>query len=154
MAASGGVALFFIKKITPEWEVVDKPEKIEFTSRELKETKESLNSTDKSELVAIGCPHCSLDEIKGIAEKLEGKKLKRKFWVFTSRKIKNEADKLGYVKVIENAGGKVICDTCMVVSPIESLGIRRTATNSAKAAKYLPSMRKQKVVFGPMDDLI
>jgi len=154
MAASGGVALFFMKGVTPEWRVVGRPEKIEFTERELKETKESLSTSNESELIAIGCPHCSLDEIRELTKKVEGKKLTKKFWVFTSRKIKNEADRLGYTGVIENSGGKVICDTCMVVSPIEHLGIKKTATNSAKAAKYLASMRKQKVVFGSVDDLV
>jgi hypothetical protein len=154
MAASGGVALFLIKGITPEWKLIEAPEKVEFTEKELKETKEGLSSTRESELVAIGCPHCSLKEIGDIAEKVRGRKVGKKLWVFTSRKIRNEAEKRGYVNVIENAGGKVLCDTCMVVSPIESIGIKKTATNSAKAAKYLASMRKQKVVFGSMDDFI
>ena len=30
-------------------------------------------------------------------------------------------------------------DTCMVVAPLDSLGIKRVATNSAKAAHYVPS---------------
>jgi len=154
LAASGAVALFFIKGITDEWKTAGKPEKIEFGGRELKETKESLNSSKDAELVAIGCPHCSLEEIKEIAEKVRGKKLKRKLWVCTARKIKTKADKLGLTRIIEGAGGRVVSDTCMVVSPLEEMGFKRTAVNSGKAAHYLPSFCKQKVLFGSLKDIL
>jgi len=154
LAASGSVALFFIEGVTPEWRVVDKPERIEFGGRELKETRESLNSSKDAELIAIGCPHCSLEEIREIAEKVRGKKLRRKLWVCTARKIKKKADKLGLTKIIEEAGGKVVSDTCMVVSPIEEMNFRRTAVNSGKAAHYLPSFCKQRVLFGSLKDIL
>jgi len=154
LAASGSVALFFIEGVTSEWRVVGKPERVEFGSRELKETKESLNSSKDAELIAIGCPHCSLEEIKEIAEKLRGRKLKRKLWVCTARKIKTKADKLGLTRIIEEAGGRVVSDTCMVVSPIEDMNFKRTAVNSGKAAHYLPSFCKQKVLFGSLKDIL
>lgn len=154
LAASGAVALFFIKGITDEWRIVDKPEKIEFGSRELNETKKDLNSSKDAELIAIGCPHCSLEEIREIAEKLRGKKLKRKLWVCTARKIKNKADKLGLTRIIEDAGGRVVSDTCMVVCPLEDMGFECTAVNSGKAAHYLPSFCKQKVLFGSLKEIL
>lgn len=42
----------------------------------------------------------------------------------------------------------------MVVCPIGDMGHKITATNSGKAAKYLPTMNKQKVVFGSVDDIV
>jgi len=45
-------------------------------------------------------------------------------------------------------------DTCMVVAPIEEMGFSTVAVNSGKAAFYLPSFCKQKVVFGNIDELI
>jgi len=154
LAASGAVALFFIKGVTDEWRVVEKPEKVEFGERELKRARESLTSSSDAELIAVGCPHCSLEEIREIAEKVRGKKLKRKLWVCTARKIKNRADKLGLTKIIEEAGGRVVSDTCMVVSPLEELGVKSTAVNSGKAAHYLPSFCKQKVLFGSLKELL
>jgi hypothetical protein len=154
LAASGAVALFFIKGITDEWGVVDKPEKVEFGSRELKESKEELNSSKDAELVAIGCPHCSLEEIKEIAERVRGKKLKRKLWVCTARKIKTKANKLGLTKIIEDAGGRIVADTCMVMCPLEDIGFGCTAVNSGKAAHYLPGFCKQKVLFGSLKDIL
>ena len=154
LAASGAVALFFIKGITDEWRFAGEPERIEFGSRELRETKESLNSSRDAELVAVGCPHCSLEEIREIAERVRGKKLKRKLWVCTARKIKRKADKLGLTKTIEEAGGRVVSDTCMVVCPLEELGFERTAVNSGKAAHYLPSFCGQKVLFGSLKEIL
>ena len=76
------------------------------------------------------------------------------FWVCTARKIKEEADGLGYTKTIEGAGGRVVADTCMVVCPLEDMGMEITGTNSGKAAKYLPNLCKQKVAFGELKDIL
>jgi predicted aconitase len=42
----------------------------------------------------------------------------------------------------------------MVVSPIEDMGHKTTATNSGKAAKYLPRFCHQNVVFDTAEDII
>ncbi len=154
MAATGSVPLFFIKGITPEWNVSKSAERIEFTESDLNAARESLDSGLKPDLVTIGCPHASLEEIKEIAELVERKKPTCDFWVCTSRKLKDEADKLGYQKTIENAGGLVIADTCMVVCPLEEMGHIVTGTNSGKAAAYLPNLCKQKVAFGDLEDIL
>jgi len=42
--------------------------------------------------------------------------------------------------------GQVVCDTCMIVTPIEER-FKVTATNSGKACCYLPNLCSQKVVY-------
>jgi predicted aconitase len=49
--------------------------------------------------------------------------------------------------------GKVVCDTCMVVTPIEER-FKTTATDSGKACSYLPSLCKQKVVYRTTDGIL
>ncbi|MFA5077436.1 MAG: aconitase X catalytic domain-containing protein [Candidatus Micrarchaeia archaeon] len=154
MAASGSVALFYAKGATPEFVVSEKPEKLEFTEKELKETKEKLNSNEKPDLITIGCPHASINEIKEVAGLVKGKKLGCDLWVCTAGQTKALADKSGYTKTIEEAGGTVVADTCMVVCPLEQMGYKVTGCNSGKAAKYLSSLCKQKVVFGDVGDII
>lgn len=154
MAASGSVALFFMKGATPEFVVSDKPEEVVFTEKELKETKEKLNSKEKPQLITIGCPHASIEEIKEVAETVKGKKLNCDLWVCTARRTKELSDKLGYTKIINAAGGRVVADTCMVVCPLEEMGYKVTGCNSGKAAKYLSSLCRQKVVFGDVGDLV
>ncbi|MFB6095678.1 MAG: aconitase X, partial [Halodesulfurarchaeum sp.] len=93
------------------------------------------------------CPHTSVEEIEEIADRVEGGTLNRDLWVCTSRSVKTLADRMGYTETIEDAGGMVLSDTCNVVAPIEELGYESTATDSAKAATYLPGFGKQGVHF-------
>ncbi|MBN1170165.1 aconitase X catalytic domain-containing protein [Candidatus Micrarchaeota archaeon] len=154
MAATGSVPLYYIKGITPEWKVDDDAEKIIFSQKQLDDTKNELDSKAKPDLVTIGCPHCSIDEIREVAELVKKKKPTCAFWVCTARKIKENAEQLGYSKIIENAGGIVVADTCMVVCPLEEMGMEVTGTNSGKAAKYLPNLCRQKVAFGDLKDIL
>lgn len=154
MAASGSVALFYAKDITPEYFVSDNPEKITVTGEDIRKAKEELISGDTPELVTIGCPHASIQEIKDVAELVKGKKIKCDLWVCTARATKKVADEMGLTKIIEEAGGKVVADTCMVVCPLEDMGYKTTGANSGKAAKYLSSLCKQKVVFRDLEGLV
>lgn len=154
MAASGAVAMFHVEKTTPKWRksLSGKREKIIVEKNDLEETKDSITTEEVPQLYAFGCPHLSLREIGEIAGMLEKGRVREKIWLCTSRYIKRKADRLGYTKIIERHG-MLLCDTCMVVSPIENL-FSITATNSGKAAVYLPSFCKQKVVFDSAKKLL
>jgi predicted aconitase len=154
MAASGSVALFNVKGITPDYNVADDAEKVSFTSEELAATKKSLTTDNVPQLIAIGCPHASLDEIREVAEKVKGKKVAHQLWVCTAKETKKKSDAAGYTSTIESAGGLVVADTCMVVCPLKEMGFTTTACNSGKAAKYLASLQGQKVVYGDVGDIL
>lgn len=156
MAASGAVALYHVEHMTPEAHLMstENLETISVTEKELKETYESLNTGDEPDIIIFGCPHASLREIEALARKVEGKRLNKEVWICTSRMIKEAAERMGFKESIENAGGRIVADTCMVVSPIESMGYNTTGVNSGKAANYLPGFCKQRVVFKSMDTLI
>jgi predicted aconitase len=154
MAATGSVALYYVEGVTPEYKVDESAEKISFGNRELETEHSTLDTGEKPTLVTIGCPHASLEEIKKIAAMVQEKKPTCEFWICTSRKLKDEAVKLGYSKPIEEAGGRIVADTCMVVCPLEQMGYSITGTNSGKACKYLPNLCKQKVAFGDLEDIL
>ncbi len=154
MAATGSVPLFFIENITPEYNVAENADRTAFTDAELKAAKSEIDSGEKPQLVTLGCPHASLKEVKAVAEMVKQRRPTCEFWVCTSRKIKEESDRLGYTKTIEAGGGRVVADTCMVVCPLERMGYKVTGTNSGKAAKYLPNLCKQKVAFGNLEDIL
>jgi predicted aconitase len=155
MAATGSVPLFFVDEVTPEWKIDDGAERITVTNEDLAKTKKEIDQNrPKPDLVTIGCPHASLEEIKQIAEMVSKKKPTCEFWVCTARKIKEEAVKRGYEKPILAAGGKIVADTCMVVCPLEQMGYKITGTNSGKAAAYLPNLCKQRVAFGDVEDIL
>jgi len=155
MAASGAVALYHVENMTPEAHLMDTEglERIEFGNEELKETYEKLNTGEEADVVILGCPHASLREIAEVAGRVKGKTLRKPLWICTSRAMKETAERMGLLETIEKAGGKIVADTCMVVSPIEKL-FKTTAVNSGKAAHYLPGFCKQKVVFGNINDLL
>jgi len=156
MAASGAVALYHVEELTPEADLVETKglETITVTQREIDETYENLNSGREPDIVILGCPHASLREIAVLAEKVKGKKLRKPVWICTSRMMKEASDRMGFTEIIEKAGGSVVADTCMVVSPIEKMGYKTTGVNSGKAANYLPGFCKQNVVFANIDKLV
>ncbi len=156
MAASGAVALYHVEGLTPEADLVEKDglETIDVGKKELDETYEKLNSGKDPDIVILGCPHASLREISTLAVKLKDKRLKKPIWICTSRMMKEAADRMGFTEIIEKAGGYIVADTCMVVSPIEEMGYKTTGVNSGKAANYLPGFCKQDVVFANINKLI
>jgi len=162
-AASGSVDLYHIEDVTPEASCrlisLDRIEaKVEVTRASLDDVKVRLNTgrAEALDLVTFGCPHASLEEVREIASLLQGKRIRDgvALWVCTSRAVKDLARKLGYVTTVEAAGGHVVADTCMVVAPIEEMGHTTTATNSGKAAKYLPRFCRQNVVFSSAEEIV
>lgn len=153
MAASGSVAFFMVENVTPEQPAsIEGLELVHITRQDLEETVQRLTSGKGPDLIAIGCPHLSEGEMKELAAFLDGKTKKKdvEVWFCTSKGIYLRCPKER--EVLERFG-KVLCDTCMVVAPIE--GIHQvTATNSAKACSYLPGLCSQKVFCGSQRELL
>jgi len=135
----GSKPLFYMKGITPASERQEPPkEKIVIDDMDIREAYEAINDdVEDIDFVCIGCPHASIKEIAQIANLLEDKRISTntEFWVATSRPMKQLADKRGYTQVIEDAGGKFACDTCMAVAPLKGR-FRTVATTSAKGCYY------------------
>jgi predicted aconitase len=156
MAASGAVGIYHVQNQTPEAHLhkTEGLEVINFGKKEMDEAYAKLNTGAKADIAILGCPHASLREIIALAAKLKGKKVKKALWICTARSTKDTARQMGLVAEIEKAGGKVVADTCMVVSPIEEMGFKTTGVNSGKAGNYLPGFCKQSVVYRSIDDLV
>lgn len=161
LASSGAVSLYHVENVTPEADYAknndsfDNIEEITIDSNIINNTLEQLSTTNKiPDLVCLGCPHASLAEIKEVAELLKGKTLKQDLWICTSVAIKAASKQCGYLDIIEQSGGKIVADTCMVVAPVEDLDYEVIGVNSAKAANYVPSMCKLDVVYDTLENLI
>jgi len=135
----GSKPLFYMNGITPASEKHQPPkEKIVIDDKDIREAYEAINDdVEDIDFVCIGCPHASIKEIAQIANLLKGKRISpnTEFWVATSRPMKQLADKRGYTEVIEEAGAKFACDTCMAVAPLKGR-FRTVATTSAKGCYY------------------
>ena len=156
MAASGAVAHYHALDITPEADL-HHPEGLPLLTvgeQDLERARARLNTGGPLELVVIGCPHASLEEVARVADLLTGRRLTRQLWVCTSRQVRQEAARAGHLATIQQAGGQVVADTCMVVAPIEEMGFTAVAVNSGKAAHYLPGFCHQRVTYGDLNSLV
>jgi len=154
IATYGGTALYYIEGITPG--KTKKPkEKIEITEKEIEEAKKAMNDSEGTEidLVAVGCPHCSIKELQKMAQLLKGKQVKKETWICVARPVKSIADKMGYSAVIEKAGAKFACDTCMAVAPLKGR-FKALATDSAKGCFYGRGSNAFKTKFCTLEECI
>jgi predicted aconitase len=152
MASTGMINMFYHKQSAVKEEI----ERISVEAKDIKRTIEDLTttSTQKPDLVFLGCPHCSPSEIQQIADLVHNRKVKEEteLWVCTSRYVKEKAEK--NVARIEQAGGHVITDTCAVVTWSDKLGIETIMTNSAKTAHYAPTMNKAETILAPLSQCL
>jgi len=161
LASAGGVALFHAIGITPEAPTLEDAFKgreyeiVVIGEEELAQGYKNLTSSKSKEVdyVALGCPHFSLNQIKQVADMLEGKKVKEgvTLWVHTNIPTKALAKQFGYLDTIEKAGGVVTQDLCTVLSVPESLGFKTLATNSAKMGFYSPGGNSIDVWYGDVE---
>jgi len=158
MAASGAVALYHIEGITPEANEPDiiAPDAETIVIESLEEGYAALDSgaDDTIDLVWIGCPHASLDELTQVIELLAGRRIQIALWVTMAREVRAEAEKAGLVEALESLGGRAVADTCLVVAPVKELGFRCMATPSGKGAYYAPSHSGLAVRYGSLEACI
>ena len=168
MSTSGAVSICHLVGITPEAPDLKtalgnkKPkEKIHVGIKEIRKTKEkySLSESEPVDLVILGCPHCSIQELKEIASLLEKKKIgsNQRLWIGTAHQIYDLALTMGYAQIIKKANG-IISRSCMATIPDCPIpeDVKIVATNSFKTAHYISiiSKGKIKVVVGDMENCI
>jgi predicted aconitase len=147
LATSGAVPMYHIVGFTPE--APDEasafggkaPEKVlTVTDRDLKRTRELISQKrDRIDVVIFGCPHYNLAQVRDAARLLEGKRIKKgiDLWILTSACTKDFATRLGYVEIINRAGGHVISGTCIDQVCWERLYRGKVCmTDSPKGAYY------------------
>jgi len=156
LASTGGIAMFHVEGLTPEYMLPpqDRVEEIDIEEGDLKNAAEELNDNVEPDLIFIGCPHASLEELIMVMQRLRDRIVKKEMWICVSRSIKGLAEELGIYQKLERLGVKIVCDTCPIVAPISSLGVKSIATNSAKGVWYSRNLNKVKVKIARLTDLI
>lgn len=90
------------------------------------------------DIVLVGCPHATFDEVREVARLLKGRKVKEgvQLWVQTDTPTYYMAHHYGDAKIIEDAGGKIYHQTCMAMTPFRHYPKHLTiATSSFKYTK-------------------
>lgn len=152
LASSGSVSMFHVEGLTPDGSLGLKEgyEKVQVERKDLEDVENEWNTSEEPDLVAIGCPHCSAGELKKLAGMLKKGWNGPELWACTSEAVSKQVPEA--VEII-NEHGKVLCDTCVVVSSVEDFS-EAIATNSGKASTYLPSLCKQRIMFSDMETLV
>jgi len=165
-ASSGGVEMYHLVGVTPEapsYEAAIGPhrtlETLTYGKAEQRRTYETLNARGKDpnvDYVMLGCPHAALEQIQEICRLLDGRRINSgvRLWVFTSRAIRALADKEGYSKIIRDAGGVVMTDTCSAIGQALPPNTKVAALDSAKQVHYLPAIMGIQAWFGSTADCI
>ena len=123
-----------------EWEGT-----LTFTQHNLDQRYEELSPKGQVDLIVIGCPQASLEEMRTTAAALRthmefGDSVpNQRLWVFTSKENYKLAEADGTVSMLEEAGALVLVDTCPEVTPYNRNKYNHLLTNSMKAEHYLTS---------------
>ena len=162
LPVSGAVTMCHIVGVTPEAPTLEAAlggkkakEEVKAGEKEIRKVYEKLNNArDRSvDLVAIGCPHCLIEELAEIASLLDGKKVSGgvRLLVATSNSTYALARDAGYADIIEKAGA-IVSNCCIAIAnPFFTLQSSHvTATNSARCAHYAQRVTggKTTVCFG------
>tara|TARA_A200000113_G_scaffold224206_1_gene241535 strand:+ start:1004 stop:2746 length:1743 start_codon:yes stop_codon:yes gene_type:complete len=123
-----------------EWEGT-----LTFTQHDLEQRYEELSPKGQVDLIVIGCPQASLEEMRTTAAALRthmefGDSVPgQRLWVFTSKENYKLAEADGTVSMLEEVGALVLVDTCPEVTPYNRNKYNHLLTNSMKAEHYLTS---------------
>ncbi len=160
MATSGGMAMFILPNVTPPYtseniSIENLPTfKINESDMRLVYDDFCSGKEKNFDIVHLGCPHASYEEMKHYAKLLNGKKISNniELWITTNRTVREMIRKTDLIKSIESSGAKIISDTCPIschfartVSPDPKLGIKppkikAIVVDSAKQARYIRDM--------------
>ena len=155
LGASGAVGLYHIAGVTPE--ARERPDLVapgaaRYVLQDLRPGYAALNTAGPAvDLVSIGCPHASLDELAELAGLLQGRHVKTALWITTARPVLEEARRRGLAQPLEEAGARLMADTCLVVAPMAHFPYRALATDSAKMAIYAPAHCGLATHFGGLE---
>jgi predicted aconitase len=147
LATTGDVDLYHIVGRTPEAHTLEeafggrKPvAEFKYGKAEEDHAREVLDSSHKNKVdfALLGCPFYSIDQIRRVADLLEGKKLRdgAQLMILTAWMTKLLAQESGYAKTIEDAGGVISEGTCPPMVTLWPNGVTAMATDSAKMAHY------------------
>jgi hypothetical protein len=164
-SSSGSVALFHVVGVTPEAPTLEaalhqRPaeDTVAVTLDDLRRARRELETAtgEELDLVVLGSPHFSFEEMKRLAPLLEGRERHPRvtFLVTTSRILRDLAEAAGLLRSLEAFGGRITVDTCILATPMLPKSVRRLMTNSGKYALYSPGLLGVEVAYGSLEDCV
>ena len=160
-AANYGCAMLWAEGHTEYPPLTGAEQSLVFTEQDLFARYDELAPKGQVDLIVIGCPQASLEEIRITAAAVRsysemGQLIPdERLWVFTSRHNYELAEADGSIGILEEAGAVILQDTCPEVTPYNRNHYNHLMTNSLKAEHYLTSgLNKMPTSVGTIQDCV
>ncbi|MDP6870403.1 MAG: aconitase X [Candidatus Poseidoniaceae archaeon] len=160
-AANYGCPMLWVEGLTTSPELDGNENMLVFGNQDLAERYENLSPKGRVDLVVIGCPQASLEEIRRAASAVRARAemgkmiLNQRLWVFTSGYNYDLALADGSIAILEESGALVLRDTCPEVTPYNRNKYNHLMTNSMKAEHYLTSgLNRIPTSVGTIEDCV
>jgi Uncharacterized conserved protein len=158
---SGAYGMYHIVGVTPEAPTLEAAfggkepaRKVVITNRDLREIRDVIShAPGRIEYALFGCPHFSINQIKQVANLVQGKKLAVDLWIMTSANNKYLAERMGIKEIINEAGGDIVEETCSDQPCWHFLKGKVGITDSPKLA-YYPKKRGMEFVIRDLDTCV
>lgn len=160
-AANYGCPMLWAEGHTATPHLTGGEESLKFTDEDLAIRYEELAPKGQVDLIVIGCPQASLEEIRITASAVRshsemGFKIPdNRLWVFTSGYNYDLAEADGSIGILEESGAVILRDTCPEVTPYNRNHYNHLMTNSLKAEHYLTSgLNRMPTSVGTIQDCV
>lgn len=157
---SGCVSMYHIAGITPEAPTVEAAagqksikKRIVITDKDMEDTRTRLCSEPgKIDFAMFGCPHITIRQVGLIAGICGGRRFSVDTWLLTSSLTKELADRMGYLDIIQRAGGHIIADTCIDVPPCWKPYYGAVGVTDSPKCAYYNEIRGIKFIIRPIEE--
>jgi len=154
---TSGAPMLHIRRITPEGDRPPVPgaRTARITAQDLRDLWARFNAgPDAIDLVSIGSPHASIDELRALAGLMAGRRVAdgAALVVTAGRATITAAREEGTHDRLTQAGVRILGDLCWcsIIEPVMPEGARVLMTNSGKYAHYAPGLSGRAVRFGSL----
>lgn len=154
---TSGAAMLHIRGMTPEGglDAASDAERFAIRASDFEAAWRELNDGEEVvELVAIGSPHVSLDEVRNLAVLLDGRAISDGVEVIVTigREVLAAARGEGVVDNLQRQGVRFLPDICWcsITEPLFPSAAKVLMTNSGKYAHYAFGLSGRKVRFGSL----
>ncbi|MDW7660500.1 MAG: aconitase X catalytic domain-containing protein [Bacillota bacterium] len=159
---SGAISMYHIVGITPEAPTFDVAfggnkvkHKVVITESDLKRTRDRLcRGPEKIDFAMFGCPHLTLNQVKSIAETIGERRFAVDFWVLTSSLTRELSERMGYLDIIQRAGGHIVSDTCIDVPPCWQPYYGKVGVTDSPKCAYYNEIRDIKFIIRPLEEAV
>jgi predicted aconitase len=119
----------------------------------------SSSSEEKVDMVIFGCPQCSIQEVKEIADLLGDRKIRpdTRLWICTSAWVKTLCKRMDLLDRLHASGARVVADVGAADGPhlyLREQGVRVLAMNSARGSYYAHNLFGMDTWFGSTKECV